>query len=808
MFTLRRAIRSLAKTPGFAATAVITIALCLGANLAIFAVVDAILVRPLPFPEPERLVILFNAYPGAGAERSSSSIPDYFERRHGALPALASVSNFQGASFIVGDGATPDRVEAARVSPEFFATLGVPLAKGRAFTDDELTYQTDQVAILTDEFWRQHFNADPDVVGRTFLNDGLTITIVGVLPPGFRFLSSQARFFRPTSHDLKQREASSRHSNSWEMIARLAPGATIKEAQAQIDALNARLLINDPLAQLIKDVGFHTTVAGLHSDHVRSIRPTILLLQAGGLLLMLIGAVNLANLLLIRASGRTKDLAVRQALGARRRHVAAEVLNETLLLTAAGGLLGLLIGSFGIDLLRLLGASQMPLGSQIVFNARLAGIGLLAAVILGVVLAVPIIWFNLRARIAATLQVESRGGTSTRAALHLRHAFIVAQIALAFVLLSSAGLLGLSLQRVLSTSSGFVPDNVLCGQISLPWKSYQGNAERLAFAERVLASLRTIPGVTHAAISTGLPFTHRTNDSVTSIEDHPTEPGTPLKAHYMSDVSSDYWAAMGIPLLRGRVLEDADSHRTNRVCVVDEAFANRYWPGGDAVGRRIAKDIKVTEENAITIVGVVGEVKQGSLTENSGHGAIYSPHEGAFYFSIIIRTALPPEALAPAVRKAVLGIDPGQPVDDLKPLQTLIDDSLVAHRSPAVLAAIFSAVALLLAALGTYGVLAYAVGQRQREIGVRMALGARPQQILAQFLGLGAVMLVIGLALGLAGTWATGLAMQSILYGVGPMNLAVLAATAGVLLGVVFLALYLPSRRAARTDPMVALRAE
>lgn len=509
MVTLRRAIRSLAKTPGFAATAVITIALCLGANLAIFAVVDAILVRPLPFPEPERLVILFNAYPGAGAERSSSSIPDYFERRHGALPALASVSNFQGASFIVGDGATPDRVEAARVSPEFFATLGVPLAKGRAFTDDELTYQTDQVAILTDEFWRQHFNADPDVVGRTFLNDGLTITIVGVLPPGFRFRSSQARFFRPTSHDLKQREASSRHSNSWEMIARLAPGATIKEAQAQIDALNARLLINDPLAQLIKDVGFHTTVAGLHTDHVRSIRPTILLLQAGGLLLMLIGAVNLANLLLIRASGRTKDLAVRQALGARRRHVAAEVLNETLLLTATGGLLGLLIGSFGIDLLRLLGASQMPLGSQIVFNARLAGIGLLAAVILGVVLAVPIIWFNLRARIAATLQVESRGGTSTRAALHLRHAFIVAQIALAFVLLSSAGLLGLSLQRVLSTSSGFVPDNVLCGQISLPWKSYQGNAERLAFAERVLASLRTIPGVTHAAISTGLPVNRR-----------------------------------------------------------------------------------------------------------------------------------------------------------------------------------------------------------------------------------------------------------------------------------------------------------
>ncbi len=804
---LRHAARSLAKTPGFTATAVATLALCLGANLAIFAVVDAILVRPLPFPAPDRLAILFNAYPGAGAERSAASIPNYFERR-GALPALASVSIYQDASFIVGDGTSPDRVEAARVSPEFFATLGVPLAKGRAFADAELTYQTDQVAIVTDEFWRRHFNADPGILGRTFLNDGLAITVVGVLPPGFRYLSSRAQFFRPAAHDPKQREIGNRHSNSWQMIARLAPGASLKDAQTQIDAFNARQLADDPLAQLIKDAGFHTTVAGLHADHVRAIRPTLLLLQAGGVFLLVIGIVNLANLMLIRASGRTKDLAVRQALGARRRHIAAEVLGETLLLTSAGAVFGIFIGSFGIDLLRLLGASQMPLGAQIAFNTRLACFGLLASVLLAFVLAAPIVWFNLRAHLAATLQTESRGGTTTRAALHLRHIFIVAQIALAFVLLSSAGLLGRSLQRILATSSGFSTDNVLCGQVSLPWKSYKEPAERLAFAERLLASLRVIPGITHAALTTGLPFANRTNDSATCVEGRPAEPGQPLKAHYMSNVSTDYWSAMRIPLLRGRYLEEADSHRPARVCVVDQAFAQRYWPGADPIGRRIAQDIKVTEENAITIVGVVGEVKQGSLTENSGHGAVYFPHNGAFSFSLIVRTALPPEALAPAVRKAILEIDPGQPIDDLKPLQTLIDDSLVAHRSPAILAALFSAVALLLAALGTYGVLAYSVGQRQREIGVRMALGAQPHQILVQFLGLGSILLGIGLALGLVGTWATGLAMQSLLFGVGPMNLCVLAATAGVLLGVVFVALYLPSRRAARTDPNIALHSE
>jgi predicted permease len=795
------------KTPGFTITAVATIALCLGANLAIFAVVDAVLVRSLPFPAPNRLVTLFNAYPGAGAERSSASIPNYFERR-GALPALTSVSIYQDASFIVGDGSSPNRVEAARVSPEFFATLGVPLSKGRAFTDAELTYQTDQVAIITDEFWHRHFNAAPDILGRTFLNDGLAITVTGVLPPGFRYLSSRAQFFRPASHEPKQREISSRHANSHQMIARLAPGSKIQDAQSQIDAFNARLLADDPLAQLIKDAGFHTTVAGLHADHVRSIRPTLLLLQAGGVFLLIIGVVNLTNLLLIRASGRTKDLAIRQALGARRRHIAVEVLCETLLLTFAGAVFGLFIGSFGIDLLRMLGASQMPLGAHISFDSRLAVLGLLASVVLGVVLAVPIVWFNLRARLAATLQTESRGGTTTRAALQLRHAFIVAQIALAFVLLSSAGLLGRSLQHILATSSGFSSGNVLCGQVSLPWKSYKDQTSRLAFTERLLSSLRAIPGIADAAISTGLPFTQRANDNATVVEDHPSEPGQPLKAHYMSNVSAGYWSAMRIPLLRGRYLEEADSHRPARVCIVDQAFAQRYWPDGDPIGRRIAQDIKVTEENAITIVGVVGEVKQGALTENSGHGAVYFPDNGSFSFSLIVRTALPPASLAPAVRKAILEIDPGQPIDDLRPLQSLIDDSLVAHRSPAVLAALFSAVALLLAALGTYGVLAYAVGQRQREIGVRMALGAQPRQILAQFLGLGAVLLGIGLALGLAGTWATGLAMRTLLYGVGPMNLAVLAATAGVLLGVVFFALYLPSRRAARTDPNIALRAD
>lgn len=806
---IRYATRQLGRTPGFTATAIATLALCLGANFAIFAVVDAILVRSLPFPQPDRLVTVFNGYPGAGVERSSASMPNYFDRRT-AIKAFASVAIHQESSVVVGAAGSPNRVPTARVSPDFFATLGVPLAMGRMFTDEQLKYGADEVAVLTDGFWRSHFDGDPNVLGRTFLNDGLTITVSGVLPRGFRFLSSRAEFYRPASHAPEERQPDRRHSNNWNMIARLAPGATVAGAQAQIDAFNVHQIAEDPLAGIIKGAGYHTTVSPLHADYVRSIRPTLVLLQCGVLFLLLIGAVNLANLLLIRASGRTKELAVRQALGAGRRHIASEIIVETALLALGGGLLGLLFGSLGVKLLRSLGAEQLPLGATIAFDFRLAAVSLAGAIVLGLVLAAPMIWFSLHTNLASTLQAETRGGTSSRAAQRLRHGFIVIQIALAFVLLSGAGLLGLSLQRVLATPTGFNPTNILTGQLALPWKNYKDEASRQAFVERLLPAIRALPGVTHVAISSNLPFAFSTNDSAVTVEGHPPRPGESIRAHYLSAVTSEYWALLNIPLLRGRLLEDADNHRPLRVCVVDQAVANFYWPGADPIGHRLAQDVKVDEKNATTVVGVVASVKQNELAEPPGHGAIYFPYAkfSSSFFGLLVRTALPPGALAPAVQKAILQLDPELPIDDLRPMQARIDESLIARRSPAILAGIFAAAALLLAAIGTYGVLAYAVSQRRREIGVRMALGALPQQILAQFLGLGARLLVVGLSLGVLGAWVAGRAMQSLLFGVGGLPVGLLAITAGVMLGVVFLAMFLPSRRAARVNPIDALRSE
>ncbi|AOS45307.1 Macrolide export ATP-binding/permease protein MacB [Lacunisphaera limnophila] len=804
----RQILRRLVRERGFTLTVLLTLALCIGANVAIYAVVDAVLVRALPYPEPDRLVTAVNAYPGAGVERAGSSLPNYYDRKE-AIKAFASTSAWQGGNAIIGGTGNPRRVSRDRVTPEFFATLGVPLAMGRTFTEEEMFYKDSARMILTDAFWRSQFNADPEVLGKTLIVDSLPVTVIGVLPPGFRYLSSEAQFFVPLASSDDDRKPDRRHSNNMQQVARLAPGVSLEVAQEQINALNAQQIADDPFASLLKGARFRTDVYALHADTVREIKPVLLLLQGGVFFLLLIGGVNLINLLLIRASGRTKELAVRQALGAGSGHIAGEVAFETVLLALGGGLLGLVLGAVGVRLLGTLGTDQLPLGANITFDARLALISLGGSLLLGLLLSLPIIWFSLHSRLAVVLQTESRGGTVSRAAQRLRHGFTIAQVALAFVLLSGAGMLGLSLQKLIGTSPGFRPEQVLTGNIALPWKGYPENEPRLAFMERLLAELRVQPGVLSAGLVAGLPMGGNINNSATSIEGQDPAAAETVRAHYMSPAAGEYWQAMGIPLLEGRYLEDADNHRDLRVCLVDQDFARRYWPGQSALGRRISSNPKFDEKEAFTIVGVVGSVKQRELAETAAQGGIYFPMKANYTpngFTVVLRTAMEPTALAPMLQKVVLKLDPELPVDELKPMQTWIDESMVARRSPALLAGIFAAVALLLAAVGTYGVLAYAVNQRRREIGVRMALGALPGQVRAQFLGLGAKLLLAGISLGILGAWGAGRAMQTMLFGVGSVHPGVLAVTAVVMVTVVLLATFLPSHRASRVSPIEALR--
>ncbi|MGB8473069.1 MAG: ADOP family duplicated permease [Candidatus Acidiferrum sp.] len=805
------AARLLRKTPAFTATALLTLAVCLGANLMIFSVIDSVLLRPLPFPEPDRLMTIFNTYPKAGVERDGSSITNYYERR-GRIPAFASLSIYSYGTEIVGGPGSTERIQTMRVSPDFFSTLGVGPMFGRTFKDEETTSETDRVAILSDAFWRDRYDADPKVIGKLIRVNSVPRTVIGVLPPGFRFLSSDARVFLPLASRPEDRVPARRHSggNVIQMIARLRPDATLAEAQSQLDAQNAALEVDDPQARMIADAGFRSLVVPLRADSVASVRPTLLLLEAAALVLLLIGTVNLVNLLLVRACGRVKELAVRQALGASWRYLVSEVVVETTLLTLAGGLLGLAVGAGGIDLLRALGAGRLPLGARIAFDGRLAFLGLTAALFMGIVFAVPVAWFHLRRHLGNALQSRGRGGTSGRGGQILRHGFIVAQIALAYILLAGAGLLGLSLQHVMAIPPGFQADHVLTGQILLPWADYS-EAGRLRFIESLLDKLNLLPGVSSTGVVNNVPFSGNSGKSAATVAGHVRRPGESARGHYSYGVDGDYFRAMGFSLRAGRFLTADDSRRSERVCVVDEDFARYYWPRASAIGQRLWDGSEGGKDaEAFTVVGVVGGVKQAGLTENEAQGAIYYPYSfriGSSFF-VAVRTSLPPESLALTLQKAVRQIDPEVPVSDIRSMDTRIADSLIARRSPALLSGLFSAIALLLTAIGTYGVLSFAVAQRRREIGVRMALGAQPRQIRSQFLSLSLRLLAAGTLLGLIGAWQSGRAMRAVLFQVPPLDLPILAVAACVMGAVCLAACLLPSQRAARISAIETLAEE
>jgi predicted permease len=806
---LRQACRGFARDKGFTATALLTFALCIGANVALFAVVNAVLLRPLPYPNPEQLVAVFNQYPKAGVDKAGASVPHYLERRAG-IAAFADAAAFRNNGATVGEAGLLHRVASTNVTPSYFHVLGVSASMGRTFTDEEGSYGKNDVIILSDGLWRQDYGADPAAVGKRVRVDGKSKTVIGVMPAGFRFGTSAPELWEPLCFSDDDKKPDQRHGNSMSMIARLRPGSTIGEAQSQVDALNKQTLGQDPYAKLVVDAGFHTAVADLHGDFVADSRPVLILLQAGVLFLLLIGAVNLANLLLVRASARAKEFSLRQVLGAGRLQLARQLITETLALSLAGAVLGLGLGWAGLRGLETLGADHLPHFAPYRLDGRVCLAALAASLVTGLLLAAPMLWQNVRGNLAAALSVESRGGTTARSAHRLRHTLIAAQFALAFTLLAGAGLLGLSFAKVLAVNPGFRPENLLTGGVALPYDHYKDEKPRFAFIRRLEEELRAVPGVTAVGFTTNLAFGGNVNDNAISIEGQPPAPGDSLHTHYTSGVAGDFFAAMGVPLREGRLITDDDSVRSQRVCVIDEDVERRYWPGKSGLGRRIFNGAPDKTEKSYTVVGVVGATKQTDLADKRATGCVYFPYifDAGQGITALLRTVQAPQAAGSALRAAVLRVDPELPVDDLKTMAARLDDSLVARRSPLMLAGIFAGVAVVLAAVGIYGVLAYAVAQRRREIGVRMALGALPQQILSQFLSLGAKLVILGSVLGAIGAWLTGRAMAGLLYGVGSANPLVFAGTAALLALVAMAACLLPAIRAARVPPMEALRAE
>jgi predicted permease len=810
----RFATRLLWKDRGFTITALLTLAVCIAANSAIFAVVNAVLLRPLPVPEPERLVLMYNSYPNAGVARASNGVPDYYDRlRETDVFEEQALFNTRGVTIGVESG--PQRIVALLARPSLLRLLRARPLAGRLFQENEGEAGQDRKVILTDALWHQLFGGR-DAVGRDLRINGVPYQVIGILPPEFEFASPDVRLWMPLSFAAEEKSDDRRHSNNWSMIGRLKPGATVAQAQQQIDALNARNMERFPqFREILTNAGFHTIVKSYQDDLVEGVRSTLYLLWAGALFVLLIGAVNITNLVMIRSSGRARELATRQALGAGLGRITRQLLTETVLLTVSGGALGVLLGSGGLRLLTTIGVDRAPRGSEIRMDLTAVAFTLGLATFVGLIVALVPIFTIRRMNLSQAFREESRSGTSGRSTRLVRRLLVASQVAFAFMLLVGAGLLFASFERVLAVEPGFVTENVLTARLSPPSSRYAGDAEIRTFTSRLLERIRALPGVTAAALASNAPFEEDYSDSVILAEGYQMAPGESLVSPYQLQVTPGYFETLGIATKEGRTFTDADTESSTPVVIIDEKLARRFWGRNSAIGRRMylpesAEHVLKPGANTrwLAVVGVVGDVRlAGLVSSNDRPGAYYLPTAQQSFRSmtLVVRSAANPQALTPLIRRELGAIDPELPLYAVQTMDERIDQTLLDRRTPMLLALVFAGVALFLAGIGLYGVLAYQVAQRQREIGIRMALGSSAPRIFGMVLREGLLLLVVGFGVGLAGAFGIRRIMETQLYGVGAMDPTVISAV-GLLLGAVaMMACMLPASKAARIDPLVAL---
>jgi putative ABC transport system permease protein len=809
------ALRSLWKDKSFSAATFFTLSLCIGANAALFGIVHSVLLKPLPVPDSDRLVLVYNSYPGAGAVRGGSGVPDYDDRVRG-LTTVESLALYDLRNRSTGESGRPERVLTMEVTPSFFRVARVKAELGRTFAEQEGEPGHDDKVLLSHGYWQERFAGDPRVVGRQLRLDDRPYTIVGVMPASFQFLETEARIWTPLAFTPEQKSDERRHNNSWTSIGRLRDGATLAQAQAQLNMLSAAALDLVPaLKPLLLNSGYHTVIVPLKDDLVRNIKGRLYLLWAGTLLVLLIGCVNVINLALVRTHSRSRDLATRLALGAGRADVARQFFSESFMLTGAAGLAGLLVGWGLIRGLTGLDLAQIPRGAEIGLGLMPVLFTLGLSVVLGLVIGAFPLASALTLDINAVLHESGRTGTGGRGPRLLRRTLVVTQVAVAFLLLVGTGLLLASFRQILAIDPGFDPQHVLTAAVRLPASRYAGDTELRGFTDEALRRLRGMAGVTAAGATDSVPLSGDHSDSVILAEGYQMKPGESVISPTRVTVGPGYFESMKIPLVHGRYLESRDSADAPRVVIVDTRLAKRFWPGQNPVGRRMyqpesARDVLATtnQTHFLTVIGVVGEVKtDGLVADRTPVGAYYlaMAQDPSRYMAFTVRSAGDPRVLTAPLRAAIASLDPELPVFDVKTMEQVTDESLVTRRWPMLLSTAFGVVALLLAAVGIYGVLAYLVTQRTKEIGVRMALGGTPRAIFDLVLTEGLVLLGAGLAVGGAGLFGMARVLESQLYGVRPADPAVLAAAAFALGAVALGACAIPARRATRINPVLAL---
>lgn len=814
---VRYALRLLWKDRTFAVTVIATLAVCIAANTAIFAVVRSVLLRPLPYPQADRLVFLYDAFPNAGVERAGTSVPNYLDRSR-EVRALEAAALYQFTAPTLGEGTSIEGGDGMVVTPSFFRVLGVAPHRGRTFTEPEGTPGSDHVVILSYGYWKRAFAGQDSAIGREVRVNGELRTVVGVLPEGFAFINPDVVIWQPTAFSAEDMSEEARHSQNHESIGRLAPGATVEQAQQQIDALNQRILEKaGRMKPLLVNAGYHSRVTRLDADLVRQVRRTLQLLWGGALFVLLIAAANITNLVLVRATGRAKELATRHALGAGRGRMARQLLTETLVLTLIAGLLGLALGTWSLGWVSSSGLTDLPRGHEIRLDPWVVtftiGLACLGGMAISVVPLAQLAGLDL----TLAMREDGRTGTASKRTGVVRRSLVAVQIAVAFVLLIGAGLLFTSFQRLLAVDPGFRADHVLTGSVNLPFASYGSNdAKRRAFVDRALAGIRALPGVTGAAVTSDLPFGPGGSSTVIVPEGQAMTPVESVVSPNVLRVTPGYFETLGVKLVDGRWFDDRDRDGAPRTIVLDARLAKHFWPSGGAVGRRVFQPDSPEQLHSpgpnvkwIEVIGVVAAVKQRALVDNEDArvGAFYYPYAQSptSNISFVVKTTRDAMQSVNSVRRVITGLDSQLLFGDVEALPTRVERSLQPRRTPMLLALAFGAVALLLASIGIYGVLAYQVSQRTREIGIRMTLGGEPASILRLVLREGAVLVAIGLGTGIAGAVALRQVIASQLYGVGALDPLVLGTVALVLSMAAFVACLAPARRASRVNPVVAL---
>ncbi|HEX7049884.1 MAG TPA: ABC transporter permease [Longimicrobiales bacterium] len=797
---VRYALRTLRRAPGFTAVAVLTLALGIGANTAIFSVVNGVLLHPLPFHEPERLTMVWMDNMRMGIRTDITSYPNYEDMREQSRSFSDLAGYGYGAANLTGDF-EPERVALARTTANFFDVLGVQPVLGRAFTEEETRGDGANVAILSHGLWQSRFAGDPRAVGRTIELNDVAYTIIGVMPEDFAFPDG-VRLWTPLAPPPEMRSA---RSSFWlYVVGRLAPGVSVTQAQTEASGIAERLV--DAYPQL-DGYGFY--VQPMQDHLVGEVRPALLVLLGAVGFLLLIACVNVANLLLARAVSREREVAVRSAMGASRRRLIGQLLTEAVVLALVGGVLALPVAFWGVELLKAVAPADLPRIEWVGVDPRVlgftAGVSVLTGVLCGLI---PALHAG-RLSLGTALREGVRGLSGGRGDARARSALIVAEVGLALVLLIGAGLLIRSFNALRNVETGFDAEGVLTARVALSGSRYDDPANMIQFWDRLLERIEALPGVVSAAAGSNILLPQLAWSGTVTIEGKPEPPQMERIEVTIDVITPGMFRTIGTPLVRGRDFTERDDGDAPRVAIINQAMADRFWPGEDPIGRRFSWGSPQNDEDWLTIVGVVGNARR-TAQDREARPSGYLPFRQAQVRGMLlsVRTSRDPLLLAGPVREAVRATDPTVPVAELATLERLLDERLAQRRLTTLLVAVFSALALLLATIGVYGVISYAVTQSVREIGIRIALGAVRADVLRLVLRRVGVLVGAGIAIGLAGAFFATRVLAGLLYGVGTTDPITFIGAPAILLGTALVAGLVPARRATRVDPMVALRTD